>query len=129
MIDWVRVEAWVAEYERAWRSPGTEALRGLFAEGAVYRKSPYEEAIVGLGGIVEMWEAEREGPDEVFAMKSELVALDGNTAVVRVEVGYGDPIRSEYRDLWVIRFGGDGRAVEFEEWPFFPGQPYAAGAG
>ena len=74
-----------------------------------------------------MWESEREGPDEVFAMTSEIVALDGDTAVVRVEVKYGDPLDREYRDLWVIRLGEDGRAVAFEEWPFFPGQPLSRG--
>ncbi len=70
-----------------------------------------------------MWEAEREGPDEVFRMTSEVVAADGDTAVVRVEVGYGDPVRQEYRDLWIVRFAGDGRCASFEEWPFWPEQP------
>jgi hypothetical protein len=27
--------------------------------------------------------------------------------VVRAEVGYGDPLRQEYQDLWVIRFAED----------------------
>jgi hypothetical protein len=27
-----------------------------------------------------------------------------------------------WRDLWVIRFGDDGRCVAFEEWPFAPPQ-------
>jgi ketosteroid isomerase-like protein len=125
-IDRGRVEEWVARYERAWRTAGTEALGELFADDAAYRMSPYEEPFVGLPRIGEMWEAEREGPDEVFTMASDVVALDGDTAVVRVEVGYGEPVSREYRDLWVIRFGGDGRAFAFEEWPFWPGQPYAA---
>ena len=45
--------------------------------------------------------------------------------MVRAEVGYGDPPSQEYRDLWVIRFAGDGRCTWFEEWPFWPGKPYA----
>jgi hypothetical protein len=43
---------------------------------------------------------------------------------VRVEVLY-DRAR-EYRDLWVVRFGSDGLCVDFEEWPFFPGQSITA---
>src|SRR5207247_503163 len=56
-------------------------------------------------------------------MASEIVAVDGGTAVVRVEVRYGNPVHQEYRDLWVIRFAADGRCAVFEEWPFWPGQP------
>ena len=32
-------------------------------------------------------------------MTSDVVAADGDTAVVRVEVGYGDPVHQEFRDL------------------------------
>ena len=64
-----------------------------------------------------MWERERTGPDETFEMSSEIVAVDGDTGVARVEVSYGDPVEIEYRDLWIVRLDGDGRCVEFEEWP------------
>ena len=128
MIERAQVEDWVARYERAWRTPGTEPLRELFAEDAKYRTAPYREPYAGLDRIGEMWEAEREGADEVFTMTSEIVAVDGDTAVVRVEVKYDDPVDREYRDLWLIRFGEDGRAVAFEEWPFWPGQPLSAKA-
>jgi ketosteroid isomerase-like protein len=120
-----QVVDWLTRYERAWRTAGTKSLRELFAEDATYRMSPYEEAFEGLPAIGEMWEAEREGPDEAFTMTSEIVAVDGDTAVVRLEVTYAKSGR-EYRDLWLIRFADDGRAVVFEEWPFWPGQPYSA---
>jgi ketosteroid isomerase-like protein len=121
-----QVADWIAAYERAWRTPGTEALSGLFAERATYRPSPYEDPATGLAEIAELWEAERAGPDEEFTIASTIVAVDGDTAVVRVEVGYGGPVVREYQDLWVIRFGPDGSCVSFEEWPFWPGQPLAA---
>lgn len=121
-----QVNAWVMRYERAWRTAGTEALRELFAENATYRMSPYEEPFAGLAAIEQMWEAEREGPDEVFTMASEIVAVDGDTAVIRLDVRYGDPVNREYRDLWLVSFAEDGRAVAFEEWPFHPGRSYAA---
>jgi hypothetical protein len=117
------IEGWVARYERAWRTAGTDPLRELFTEDASYRMSPYEEPFVGLTKIGEMWEAEREAPDEPFEMTSEIVAVDGQTGVVRVEVRYSD---REYRDLWLIEFAGDGRARAFEEWPYWPGQPLSA---
>jgi mannose-6-phosphate isomerase-like protein (cupin superfamily) len=121
--------AWVDDYERAWRSPGTEALAQVFAEDATYLHSPYSEPTRGLPAIARMWESEREAPDEVFTMRRELVAFSGETGVARVEVRYGEPVRQEYRDLWVVRFGPDGRARHFEEWPFWPGRSYSPAHG
>jgi hypothetical protein len=81
------------------------------------------EPDVGIDAIKSFW---LEDDDEVFTMRAEPVAVEGDTAVVRVEVRYGDPPRQEYRDLWVLSFAADGRVAEYEEWPFHPGQPYAA---
>jgi ketosteroid isomerase-like protein len=123
------VERWVEGYERAWRTPGVEALRGLFAPDATYRMSPYEQPASGLAQIGVLWERERRGPDEEFEMAHETVAVEGDTAVVRVEVRYGPPQDLEYRDLWIVRFDGDGRCREFEEWPFWPGRQIVAEKG
>ncbi|MGH3750760.1 MAG: nuclear transport factor 2 family protein [Micromonosporaceae bacterium] len=127
-MDRERVGEWVAAYERAWRTPGTDVLAGLFSVGASYRQTPYAEPVVGLGEITRMWDAERAGPDEAFQMSSDIIAVDGDQAVVRVLVRYGDPVAAEYRDLWVLRFGGDGLCHSFEEWPFSP-EPSEAGGG
>jgi len=126
-MDRERLISWMAAYERAWRTPGTDALAEIFTTDATYQHSPYADPIAGLPAIEEMWEAEREGPDEAFQLTSEVVAVDGDTGVVRAEVRYGDPIKQEYRDLWIIRFGADGRCRTFEEWPFWPNQPWTAG--
>jgi hypothetical protein len=119
-VDRTGLRAWVELYERAWRTAGTQPLAELFAPEASYRTAPYEEPFRGLQAIAAMWEAGRDGPDEVFAMHSEIVAVEGDTGVARVEVRYGDPVEQQYRDLWVVRFDGSGRCVAFEEWPFWP---------
>lgn len=124
--DRAQVEAWITGYERAWRTAGTEALNGLFTEDASYRLTPFEPPIVGLAAIAEMWEAERRGPDERFALSSEIVAIERYIAVARLEVRYEDPSPQQYRDLWIISFAFDGRCQAFEEWPFWPGQPHVA---
>jgi hypothetical protein len=117
---------WIAAYERAWRTPGTAALGELFTTDATYRTAPYEEPHRGLPAIAAMWERERQGPDEVFEIRAAPVAVEGAVGVARVEVRYGDPVRQEYRDLWVVRLDDSGRCLEFEEWPFWP--PGSAGA-
>ena len=123
MIGRASVEAWIGGYERAWRTAGTDSLAELFCEDASYRMSPYEDAARGLVAIGALWERERIGPGEEFAMSSELVAVEGDTAVARIEVAYAGG--AEYRDLWIIRFADDGRCRAFEEWPYWPGQPLA----
>jgi len=131
---------WIDGYERAWRSPGTEALAGLFTDDASYSTAPYERSLRGLEAIGRMWETERAGPDEEFSMSSEVVAAEGDTGVARIEVRYPaveqrggrrNRQREEYRDLWIVRLNDAGLCFQFEEWPFWPpgraGSP-AAGA-
>jgi hypothetical protein len=134
-MDAAQVTAWIDAYERAWRSHGTDTLDDLFTADAIYSQGPYEEPATGLLAIKRMWEAERDGPDEVFTMASEIVAVDPPVAVARVEVRYGDPVTQAYRDLWIMRFAaagagagaaaGHGRCESFEEWPFWPDKPHA----
>jgi uncharacterized protein (TIGR02246 family) len=122
---------WLEGYERAWRTDGTDAVADLFTEDASYSTAPYEKPHRGLDAIREMWEAERLGPDEEFEMTSEVVAVEGDTGVARIEVHYGPPKGKEYRDLWIVRLDEAGLCSHFEEWPFWPpdqqGAP-AAGA-
>ena len=128
MTDRAEVSRWLAGYEAAWRSPGTELLAGLFTDDITYRQSPYEETVAGLEALRRMWDAERAGPEEVFTLATEILAVDGLTAVVRAEVHYAQP-EQEYRDLWIIQRGDDGRCRSFEEWPYWPGRPYEPGGG
>ncbi len=119
-IDRAQIEAWVTRYVELWRTPGTDRLEELFAEDASYSTAPYEKSHVGIEAIAEMWEAERRGPDEVFEITSEVIAVERDTGIVRVEVRYGEPLNQDYRDLWIIRLDREGRCIHFEEWPFWP---------
>jgi len=121
------VENWIGAYEHVWRTAGTNSLREVFTEDATYRMSPYEKPAIGLEAIGELWERERTGPNEEFKMGHRIVAVDGDTAVAQVEVDYATG--AEYRDLWIVRFAADHRCREFEEWPFWPGQPISAQGG
>ena len=82
---------WIEAYERAWRSPGTDQLAMVFAPEVTYRTSPWDEPVKGLDDLARLWEHERAGHDEGFVMHSDVVAVEGRTAVVRVSVDYEDP--------------------------------------
>jgi SnoaL-like protein len=127
-IDRAAFAAWIEGYERAWRSRSAAGVRELFDADATYLHSPYDEPIVGLAAIEADWDVDVDGPSEVFTMSAEIVAVDGDTGVARVLVRYGGERDQEYLDLWVVRFGADGRCTRFEEWPFWPGQPWSAAA-
>lgn len=120
MTDHATAEAWVRDYERLWRTPGTDALGEIFTDDATYRTSPWAEPVVGLPALAELWEAERDGPDEQFTLGARVVAVDGGTAVVRVDVRY-EPSGDRWRDLWILELDADGRCTSFEEWPIAPG--------
>ena len=116
---------WVAGYERAWRDGDVGAVEGLFTERAAYRPSPYEPSEVGHDAIKALW-LDDEGT--AFTMDAVVVAVDGDAAVVRVDVSYLAPVPQEYRDLWLLRFSDDGRVTDFEEWAYWPGRGYSASA-
>jgi len=124
-MDRDRVMRWVAGYERAWRERDLRAISELFTEQAHYRRSPYEPDEIGHEAIRTFW---REDDDVVFTMHASPVAVEGDAAVVRVEVDYGDPVTKHYRDLWLLRFAPDGRVADFEEWAYWPGRPYTQDA-
>lgn len=122
-MDRESVMRWVADYEQAWRAGDLGAVATLFTEDARYRVSPYEESEVGHDAIRDLWVDD----ERTFSVAAEPVAVEGRDAVVRLEVRYGDPVRQEYRDLWVLRFAADGRVEDYEEWAYWPGKPYSAG--
>ncbi|MFY9916696.1 MAG: nuclear transport factor 2 family protein [Nocardioidaceae bacterium] len=120
------VMLWVEAYERAWRSQDVEAVERLFTPSAAYLRSPYDHPLVGHQSIQEFWVDDDDGP--VFTMTAHPIATEGTDAVVRVKVGYGDPVHQEYLDLWVLHFADDGRVEHFEEWAYWPEKPYAVSA-
>jgi ketosteroid isomerase-like protein len=122
-MDRDEVVRWVAKYEQAWREGDLIAVEQIFTDDCHYRLSPYDESHVGHEAIKAFW---LDDEDDVFTLQAEPVAVEDRHAVVRVEVHYGDPVRQEYRDLWVLRFADDGRVEDFEEWAYWPGKPYSA---
>jgi ketosteroid isomerase-like protein len=122
-MDRQQVLNWVAEYERLWRTPGTDRLVEIFTPDATYRQSPFREPVIGLAAIQRMWDEERDTAYEEFEMTAAVLAVEDDTAVVRAHVRYGAPRKPEWQewlDLWVIRYAADGRCRAFEEWPFAP---------
>jgi hypothetical protein len=118
-VDRQSLAAWIELYERAWRTAGTDLLAELFTGDAEYKTSPFAEPVRGLAAIGELWEREREGPDEPFTLAAEILAVEGDLGVARTDVVYGRPAphsAQRYRNLWLVRLDDEGRCTSFEEW-------------
>jgi len=115
-MDRADVEQWLVRYECAWRAQDTAVLDEVFTESVTYVTSPWADAIVGREKLRRFWEVARAGPHEGFRMRSEIVAVDGRMAVVRVHVDYDDG--QLWRDLWLFTLNHRGLCEHFEEWPF-----------
>ena len=123
-VDRDTVRQWVAAYEDAWRSGDDDAVERLFTPDARYARSPYDpEELHGHAAIRGFWLVD-EGA--TFTVTAEPLAVEGDVAVVRLEVRYLEPEAQEYRDLWVLRFAPDGRVADFEEWAYWPGKAWTA---
>ncbi len=123
MTDRYVLPRWLAGYEAAWRSPGTESLAGLFTSDATYLDRPTSSPLLGWMRSSGCGRTNERAPDEVFTRPLTILAVDDPVA--------GGPGRSPVRgstppecDLWVIRFAGEGRCTWFEEWPDRPGHPH-----
>jgi uncharacterized protein (TIGR02246 family) len=114
-VDRAGVEAWIEGYRRAWASGDAAAAVALFTEDATYRPSPLGDTISGRAAITSWW-ASATDATERWVMSWEVLAVDGDRAVARVEVRYTAPEVVRYLDLWVMRFAPDGRCAAFEEW-------------
>jgi ketosteroid isomerase-like protein len=112
-IDLDHAQRWIDGYLAAWASNDPAAIKTLFAVNATYRERPYATPRIGVDAIVADWIERKDEPGSWTARLEPLLVHD-DVAIVTGEVDYTDGDR--YSNLWVIRFGDDGRAVEFTEW-------------
>jgi uncharacterized protein (DUF934 family) len=109
-----RLQDWLDAYVEAWRTYDGDAIGELFGAEATYAYHPYdEEPLRGREAIVASWLEERDDPGSWEASYRSLLS-DGDRAVATGETRYADG--RTYSNLYVLRFDGDGRCVEFVEW-------------
>jgi ketosteroid isomerase-like protein len=122
------VHRWLNGYIDAWRRNERQAIVDLFSEDATYSYGPYLQPIRGREAIADSWLDGPDAPDSWDA-SYEPIAVDGNTAVVHGRSRYFNDdrtqLRTEYDNIFVIRFDETGRATEFAEW--FVEKPQSSG--
>jgi hypothetical protein len=137
-MDRASVESWLSRYVEAWKSYDRQAIGDLFSADAVYRFHPYDgggDVLHGREAIVRSWlepDGDQSGRDEpgTYDAQYEPYAVDGERAVAVGRSSYWtDDTRSTlervYDNVFLLRFDGDGRCVEFTE--LFMKRPSPAG--
>ena len=111
-------EQWLQRYRTAWATDDPQEIGALFTEDAVYSPWPFSKPWAGRERIVAKW-VERGDSKNPWQFESEVVAVDGDTGVVKGLTTYpahDDQPEDAYSNIWVIRLEPDGRARSFAEW-------------
>jgi uncharacterized protein (TIGR02246 family) len=114
-MDAAAVAAWVDNYVRAWNSNDPVDIGGLFTDDAVYFTGPFDQAWQGRDTIVREWLARQDEPGTT-TFRYEVLATGPDVGIVRGWTQYHVEPPSEFSNMWLIRFGADGRCREFTEW-------------
>jgi ketosteroid isomerase-like protein len=110
------VRAWLNAYVEAWRTYDPAAIGALFTEDATYAYHPWDgenDLVRGRDAIVANWLEEQDKPGSWEAQYRPLM-VEGERAVATGATRYANG--KFYWNLFVLRFGGDGRCAEFVEW-------------
>ncbi len=90
----------------------------LFGEDAVYRYSPFDEPVKGRDAIVASW-LEHPDPPGTYDAHYETALIAGDRAVTNGRSLYfaeDGGVRAEWDNIFLLRFDGDGRCIEYTEW-------------
>ena len=112
------VERWLERYRAAWTTDDPQDIAALFTEDATYAPRAFGKPWEGREAIVAKW-IEHGDSEDRWQFESEILAVEGDTAVVRGLTTYpahdNEP-EEVYSNIWVIRLAPDGRASSFAEW-------------
>ena len=129
--DRATVQRWLDAYVRAWRSYDETEIADLWTEDATWMY-PFGVRAQGRSAITAEWMAEK----DAFAVSAydahyEPIAIDGDIVVTHGRTRFFDAdtglVLTDYDNVWVLRFGPDGRCAEFHEW--YAARPKHGGEG
>lgn len=119
MINQDSVTRWLQDYVNAWKTYNRPAIEALFSEQATYRYNPFDEPLRGRDAIVANWLENRDAPNS-FMAEYKPVAVENHIAVANGRTIYYQPdaktIKTQYDNIFVLRFDDEGRCIDFCEW-------------
>ncbi|MFI5274809.1 MAG: YybH family protein [Ktedonobacterales bacterium] len=114
------VAAWLDAYSHAWETYDPDEIGALFSADADYFDSPYDAPVHGREAIVARWLNVRRDPPGTYRGRYEPVVVEGDQAVANGRSQYflpdGVTLRTEFDNLFLLRFDASGQCSEFHEW-------------
>lgn len=119
MVNRATVQAWLDAYVHAWKTYDPQAIGELFSEDATYFYTPYSVPLQGRASIVASWLEEPDAAGTYDGHYKPLV-IEDDVAVTNGRSQYyeddGTTLKTEWDNLFVLRFDENGRCTEFREW-------------
>jgi ketosteroid isomerase-like protein len=122
-IDAGQVQQWLDVYADAWRTYDPGAIGALFTDDAEYRWHPWDEGGTvarGREAIVAAWLENRDAAGTYRGTYRPLLVQGDQAIAVGMSFYYTDDTQATldraYHNLWVLRFGDEGRCRAFTEW-------------
>ena len=109
-----RLDDWMDRYVLAWSTNDPEHIASLFTEDAVYDPQTADGEWHGIEEIIDRW-LEIDDQEDNWEFEWRPVVETDDLAVVTGRTRYFEPPLS-YRNLFIIRFNGDGDCYDFTEW-------------
>ncbi|HUP60400.1 MAG TPA: nuclear transport factor 2 family protein [Thermoanaerobaculia bacterium] len=107
--------AWAERYFSAWKTNDAAEVESLFSENAVYFYGPFRPPARGREEIVRRWTQAAKQTN--VQSEYELVAVDGDTAVIRWNVSFDQSGSHIILDgVLIVRFDERGLCREHREW-------------
>jgi ketosteroid isomerase-like protein len=122
-IDTEQAQRWLDAYTHAWITYDSDEIGALFTDDAEYRWHPWDEGddvARGRAQIVAAWLENRDRAGTYRGAYHPLLVHDDQAITVGLSAYYTDETQTTldrvYHNLWVLRFGEEGRCRSFTEW-------------
>jgi ketosteroid isomerase-like protein len=111
-------EKWLRRYGEAWENKDASAFAALFADKAVYYRTPFVNPQKGRENIKKAFESVVEGQNDihygvrVLYVQAQLGAAHWSCAITRARSN----TRLHVDGVCVVQFDKDGKALSFRQW-------------
>lgn len=110
---------WLVNYGLAWEEGDPQQASDLFAEGATYRPTPFDEPLVGKEAIQGYWQAGPGTSHKEVRFSYRIISVQGNEGIAHWEASFRRVESDNTVDLdgiLIAEFDDSGSCTDFKEW-------------
>lgn len=110
---------WLSSYGMAWEEGDPQQAANLFAEGASYQVTQFDEPMVGKEAIQIYWLAGPGSNQKEVSFSYRIISVRGNEGIARWQANFQrtDSNNSvELDGILIAEFDDSGSCTDFKEW-------------